>query len=69
MSRQCSAGLSWMPLASWCGVQLALIEPIDQAVEPPSAGFFSIRATERPVARASMAAARPEPPPPTTTTS
>ncbi len=50
-------------------MQLALIEPIDQAVEPPSVGFFSIRATDRPAARASMAAASPEPPPPTTITS
>ena len=34
-----------MPLRSWCGVPVAVTEPIDQAVEPPSAGFFSINRT------------------------
>ena len=58
-----------MPLAIWCGVALALTEPTDQAVEPPSLAFFSISTTLRPSARASSAAASPLPPPPTTTTS
>ena len=58
-----------MPLAFWCGVPLAVIEPTDQAVEPPSLSFFYSNATLAPALHASIAAASPAPPPPTTTTS
>ena len=37
-----------MPLRAWCGVWLAVTEPIDQAVEPPSSGFFSSSTTVAP---------------------
>ena len=43
ISRQWSSGPSLMPLRDWCGVALALTEPIDHAVEPPSCEFFSMR--------------------------
>ena len=29
-----------MPLRAWCGVWLAVTEPIDQAVEPPSSSVL-----------------------------
>ena len=58
-----------MPWRRWCGVPVAVIEPIDQAVEPPSFGFFSSSSTLAPWLRAAIAAASPVPPPPTTTTS
>ena len=47
-----------MPLRAWCGVPVAVTEPTDQAVEPPSRGFFSSSRTLRPAARASIAAAK-----------
>ena len=69
MSAQWSAGESTMDWRRWCGVPVDVIEPIDQAVDPPRRAFFSSSTTLRPSVRASMAAARPQPPPPTTTTS
>jgi hypothetical protein len=69
MSAQWSVGLSSMPRRLWCGVPVTVIEPIDQAVEPPRRSFFSRSSVRAPAARASIAAARPAPPPPTTITS
>ena len=44
-------------------------KPMDQAVVPPSSGFFSIKMTCASLSAASMAAASPAPPPPITRTS
>ena len=48
---------------------MAVTEPTDNAVEPPSCGFFSRRMTSAPALRAALAAAKAAPPPPTTMTS
>ena len=48
---------------------VALIDPIERAVVPPSVAFFSSNTTLAPLLRAPIAAATPVPPPPTTTTS
>jgi hypothetical protein len=50
-------------------VALAVTEPTDHAVEPPSEALFSRSTTVHPAVRASIAAASPAPPPPVTTTS
>ncbi len=69
MSAKCSSGLSSIPCDICCSVWVAVNEPMDQAVVPPSSGFFSIKMTCASLSAASMAAASPAPPPPITRTS
>ena len=69
ISAKCESALSSMPAFFCCGVPVAVKDPMDHAVVPPSSGFFSINIVAAPVERASIAAARPAPPPPITSTS